>query len=69
MGCLILFCGVSPFTQFIPTAQFILQTEGRREHCQLQEKRQARLLLRALKRFADSEENQDSTGLVLHHRP
>lgn len=56
-------------TRSIPTAQSILQAEGRREHCQLQEERQARLQLRALKRFDDSEENQDSSCLVLHHRP
>lgn len=55
-------------TRFIPTAQFIQQTEGRREHCQLQEKRQACLQLRALKRSDDSEENQDAC-LVLHRRP
>lgn len=55
-------------TRFVPTAQFIQQTEGRREHCQLQEKRQACLQLRALKRSDDSEENQDAC-LVLHCRP
>lgn len=72
MGYLILFCEVSPFTTQLdsfPQQSLSCKLKEEGNSCQLQEKRQAGLQLRALKRFDDSEENQDSTCLVLHCRP